>query len=107
MAKRVKHESQQLKEPAVIEQLYTVGEWSGQPQYRCGLCQFDCMRQEAILQHIEQVHFPKFLSEPAKRPSGILVADKNGNVVSQEQNLVGVYEVDLKEVLNNATNELT
>lgn len=108
MAKRAKKDGQKLEEPAVIEQLYAVGEWSGQPQYKCKLCPFDAMRQEAILQHIEQVHFPKFLSEPARTPSGILVADKNGNVVNpDEQALVGVYEVDLEEVVKNATNELT
>ena len=107
MAKRQKKDGQQLEEPAVVEQLYSVGEWSGQPQYKCKLCPFDCMRQEAILSHIEQVHFPKFLSEPARTPSGILVADKNGNVVDQdEQHLVGVYEVDLEEVVSHATNNL-
>ena len=105
MAKRPKKDGQKLEEPAVVEQLYSVGEWSGQPQYKCKLCQFDAMRPDAILRHIEQVHFPKFLSEPARTPSGILVADKNGNVVDQsEQHLVGVYEVDLEEVVNNATN---
>lgn len=107
MAKRNKPKGQPVEEPAQIEQLYSVGEWSGQPQYKCQLCKFDCMRQETILAHIEQVHFPAFLSEPARKPSGILVADKNGNVVNpDEQALVGVYEINLEEVVNDATNNL-
>jgi len=107
MAKRNKSADQPVNEPAPIEQLYSVGKWSGQPQYKCNLCRFDCMREETILAHIEQVHFPVFLSEPARKPGGILIADKHGNVVNpDEPDLVGVYEVDLEEVLNNATNNL-
>lgn len=92
-------------ESSLITQLYCVGEWSGLPQYKCTLCSFDSMRLDAMQAHITAVHLPA-VSEPKRMPSGILVADKNGNVVdpASDASLVGVYEIDLEEVTKDATN---
>lgn len=101
MAKRTDKPSEK---PALIAQLYSVGEWSGLPQYKCTLCSFDSMRLDAMQAHITAVHLPA-VSEP-KRIQSILVADKNGNVVdpANDVSLVGVYEIDLEEVTNDGTN---
>lgn len=89
-----------LKEPAPTEQPYTVGEWSGQPQYRCRHCDFDAMRLEVMLEHVENAHSPN--------PSPLIQESKagDGSEVAASQNatrLIGVYEIDLEEVLSDGT----
>lgn len=93
MAKRkqLRPEEVRLTEPGPVdEQLYTVGEWSGLPQYVCKFCGFDSMREAAMRDHID-THFPS--SQPLTEP---------GKIQTDEQ-LIGVYEINLEEVLNDAT----
>jgi len=88
-----------LEEPKITATAtpYTVGLWSGLPLYKCLLCKFDTLDEDAIFQHIETHQLSKL-----KSPSSILVADKRGNEVTDQiasdGDSDGVFEVELKEV---------
>lgn len=101
MARRKKQVSNEtrLKEPGQ-EKLYRVGSWSGQTQYECTLCAFDTLHEDVMIEHIRSAHTLDSLislSEPvAARPAQTTDA-------GEDKSLIGVYEIDLEEVLNNAT----
>lgn len=91
-----------LQEPKRVR-LYDTFLWSGYTRYACSLCAFDCGSEEQILAHIDDVHLPQPV--PA---SGILVADKRGNVVTPEPEdervfvktvAVQLTEEDLKKLI--------
>lgn len=101
---RKKDDEVALREPArIAEQPYTVGEWSGQPQYRCRYCDFDAMRLEAMLEHVKKAHFPEpSTMQENKAGHGIeMAASQSGRT-----RLIGVYEIDLEEVLSDGTSSI-
>lgn len=105
MVKR-KKKAEDAKEPQVpaaseATQEYEIGQWSGKPHYKCFLCKFDTLNEDAILGHIQAMHRPHFA--PKRAPS-VLVADKRGNDVTNQAaseddgNLNHMFEVELEEV---------
>lgn len=59
--------------------LYTAGEWAGRPHYRCAVCKYDTLDEEAMLGHIEKMHRPR---PTLRRAPSVFVADKRGNEIS-------------------------
>jgi hypothetical protein len=68
---------------------YTVGTWAGKTQYRCVLCAFDTLDEDAIFAHIETHR----LGTPPPTPPQIQSTDlERGEEVEE------VFEVELEEV---------
>lgn len=88
-----------LEEPK-REAPYTTFSWGGTIRYACSMCAFDCGSEEKILEHIDAVHVPK---APPAAASGLVIADKNYNVVLPAQPesrvlaSVDITEEDLKD----------
>jgi hypothetical protein len=57
---------------------YTVGKWSGLPNYICSHapCQFSTLEETAIKEHVFHAHIKATLKQP-----GVLLYDADGNPV--------------------------
>jgi hypothetical protein len=85
-----------LQEPEQKKVMYTVSSWAGLTKYECALCPYDTLVPDQMAGHIASIHMQK--TQPAM-PSGIVIADKNYNVISEPaQEQVGVYEIEEKEI---------
>lgn len=82
--------------------IYRVGQWSGLPNYECLFCPFATLNEQEAIEHFASRHGPQM--QPVEQPSGlVLVADKRGNEVRPEPDIVvvdglGPVEVELVPV---------
>jgi len=70
MAKKTKEpavEIPKVKKAKTVDDYYSVGKWKGLNQYKCNLCPFDSLSEQAIKNHIIDRHFPKPV-KPAVKP---------------------------------------
>lgn len=67
----------EVKKVKTIEDFYSIGKWKGFDQFKCKVCKFDSLEEQAIKDHIKDVHMPK----PVKPKVEIKLYDRNGNEI--------------------------
>lgn len=71
--------AQSAPEPALP---YSLGEWGGQPQYRCKLCRWDTLSEDRMVRHQEQSHGA---TPTARRLTGLVDSRGRQIVISDRE----------------------
>ncbi|MFZ5856782.1 MAG: hypothetical protein ACOYZ6_08125 [Chloroflexota bacterium] len=72
---------------------YEVGTWAGLPQWRCSLCGFDTLDEQAMLEHAEAHRLQAQNPPPSPTPDPSPNSENLGRGELEE-----VFEVELKEI---------
>lgn len=107
MAKKKAVNSEQLavdSGQAVTAPLYSIGAWSGLPQYRCGLCEFDTLDEPVIIEHVE-MHKVGYSAAPPPAPPQIQEQDLERGDSSDSDDVFEVELVELDSTMDAQGNE--